>query len=266
MEFFATCKGIPVHISDSKKGEVTILLLHGYLETLYVWDDFTAKLLPKIRVISIDLPGHGLSGSHKTSNSMEFSADVAKEVMDICKVETACIIGHSMGGYIAIEAVKRYPERFTSLILMHSGPHADSEEKKIDRRREIALINKSKLQAIAKMGIPKMFAHQNLRRMDEKIHEIIELTETHDPEGVVATLEGLMTREDNLEFLKKYTSPFLLVLGKHDFHIPEEKANLLIKELPDAQKLILEHSGHNGFLEETEIVQKRVLEFLNLEI
>lgn len=266
MEFFATCKGIPIHISDSKKGDVVILLLHGYLETLYVWEDFITRLLPKIRIISIDLPGHGLSGSHKTCNSIEFSADVAKEVLDICKVEKACIIGHSMGGYIAIEAVKKYPERFTSLILMHSGPHADSEEKKVDRKREIALINKSKLQAIAKMGIPKMFAHENLRRMDEKIKEIIELTETHDPEGVVATLEGLMSREDNLDFLRNYSSPFLLVLGKQDYHIPEDKANLLIKELHNAEKLILEHSGHNGFLEETELVQKRVLEFLNIEI
>lgn len=265
MEFFATCKGIPIHISDSKKGDITILLLHGYLETLYVWDDFIARLLPKIRIISIDLPGHGLSGSHKTNNSIEFSAEVAKEVFDICKVEKACIIGHSMGGYIAIEAVKRYPERFTSLILMHSGPHADSEEKKIDRKREIALINKSKLQAIAKMGIPKMFAPENLRRMDEKIREIVELTETHDPEGVVATLEGLMSREDNMEFLKNYKSPFLLVLGKHDYHIPQERAHLLINELPNSEKLILEHSGHNGFLEETEIVQKRLLEFLNIE-
>jgi esterase/lipase len=149
---------------------------------------------------------------------------------------------------------------------MHSGPHADSEEKKVDRKREIALINKSKLQAIAKMGIPKMFAPENLRRMDEKIYEIIELTETHDPEGVVATLEGLMSREDNIEFLRNYSSPFLLVLGKRDYHIPEDKANLLINELPNAEKLILEHSGHNGFLEETEIVQKKVLEFLNLEI
>ncbi len=266
MEFFATCKGIPIHISDSKKGDTTVLLLHGYLETLYVWDDFIAKLLPKLRIISIDLPGHGLSGSHKINNSIEFSAEIAKEVLDICKVEKVCIIGHSMGGYIAIEAVKRYPEIFTSLILMHSGPHADSEEKKVDRKREIALINKSKLQAIAKMGIPKMFAPENLRRMDEKIYEIIELTETHDPEGVVATLEGLMSREDNIEFLRNYSSPFLLVLGKHDYHIPEDKANLLINELPNAEKLILEHSGHNGFLEETEIVQKKVLEFLNLEI
>jgi len=262
MEFFATCKGIPIHISDSKKGENTLLLLHGYLETLYVWDDFIVPLVKDLRIISIDLPGHGLSGSDKQKNSIEFSASVVKEVLDICKVEKAFIMGHSMGGYIAIEAVKQYPDTFKGLILMHSGPHSDTEEKKADRDREIALVRNSKLHSIVKMGIPKMFAPENLRRLDEKIKEIIELTETHDPEGIVASLEGLKTRLDNMEFLKVYDSPLLIFFGKFDYYIPLEKANLLIEYLPKAEYLFLDHSGHNGFLEEPEIVQKRVMEFI----
>lgn len=264
MEFFATCQGIPIHISDSKKGDKTIVLLHGYLETLYIWDDFISLLLPKVRVIAIDLPGYGLSGSHKTNNSIEFSADVIKEVVDLCKIKSACIIGHSMGGYVAIEAVKKYPGTFTSLILMHSGPHKDSDEKKMDREREISLIRKLKLQSIVKIGIPKMFAKENLRRMDEKINEIIELTETHDPEGIVASLEGLKSRIDNYEFLRDYKDPLLIILGKQDYHIPEDKAQLLVAALPNAESLILDHSGHIGFLEETEIVQDIVVKFLNV--
>jgi pimeloyl-ACP methyl ester carboxylesterase len=265
MEFFSTCKGIPIHISDSKKGETTLFLLHGYMETLYIWDDFIIDLLPKLRVISIDIPGHGLSGSHKENNSIEFCAEVTKEVMNICKVERACIMGHSMGGYIAIEAAKKFPEMFTSLILMHSGPFADTDEKKIDRDREIALIHKSKLLSIVKMAIPKMFAHENLRRMDEKISEIIELAQTHDPEGIVASIEGLKSRNNNLDFLQNYKSPLLMFYGKDDYHIPMEKANLQINLLPNAQVEILEHSGHNGFLEETNLVQNRVLNFLNID-
>lgn len=262
MEFFATCKGIPIHISDSKQGETTLLLLHGYLETLYVWEDFISPLLPELRIISIDLPGHGLSGSHKESNDVDFCADIAEAVLDTCKVEKAFIMGHSMGGYIAIEAVKRHPLRFKGLILMHSRPNADTDEKRADREREISLIKKSKLQMIVKMGIPKMFAPENLRRMDEKIREIVEIAETHDPEGIVASLRGLGKREDNLDFLKGYTLPLLLFFGKSDCHIPIEKANLLIGYLPKAEILMLEHSGHNGFLEEPPIVQKKILEFL----
>ena len=264
MEFFATCKGIPIHISDSKKGETALFLLHGYLETLYVWEEFITPLLPHLRIVSIDIPGHGLSGSDKDCNTMEFCADVVKEVMDLCKIEQACLLGHSMGGYVAIEAIKRYPDRFNGLILMHSFPMADTEEKKINRDREISLIQSSKLQTIVNKSIPKMFAAENLRRMDEKIKEICEVAETHDPEGIVSSIRGLKIREDNSEFLQNLKVPLLLFFGNHDNHIPLEKADMIAKLLPQAQKQFMEHSGHNSFLEEPAIVQKRILEFLNI--
>jgi len=264
MEFFATCNGIPVHISDNKKGDTVLVMLHGYLETLYVWEDFTAKLPEGIRLISIDLPGHGLTGTDKNENSLAFCADVLRAVLDKCGVESVYLMGHSMGGYIAIEAVKRYPELFKGLILMHSTPFADSEEKKNDRDREIALIMQAKLPAIARMGIPLMFAKANQRKFDEKIVELVELTETHDPEGIVASIEGLKSRPDNLQFLKECNTPVLMVFGEDDYHIPMERAKLLETEVPKAKCLFLANSGHNGFLEEPEAVKDALLSFMGL--
>ena len=58
MEFFATSNKIPVHISDSKNGDTVLVLLHGYLETLYIWEDFRSLLDSRIRTLAIDLPGH----------------------------------------------------------------------------------------------------------------------------------------------------------------------------------------------------------------
>ncbi len=264
MEFFATCNGIPVHISDSKKGEKTLVFLHGYLETLYVWDDFIKTLPESLRIIAIDLPGHGLSGSNKDENSIAFMADVVKSVLDLCRIESAYVVGHSMGGYVAIEAIKRHSERFSGIILMHSGPGADSEEKKIDRDREIELIRKAKLHMIVKMGIPKMFAKENLRKMDEKIAEIEQISETHDPEGIVATIYGLKNREDNLAFMKKIKIPLLIFFGMDDYHIPVDKAMYLQNELPGAKCIFLQHSGHNGFLEEPQVVKEEILKFLEM--
>jgi len=262
MEFFATCNGIPVHISDSKKGEKTLVLLHGYLETLYIWEDFLKHLPATIRLISFDLPGHGLTGSNKEENSMAFMADVVKSVLDLCNVETAYVVGHSMGGYVAIEAIKRHGERIDGLVLMHSGPGVDSEEKKMERDREVDLVQKAKLKSIVKTGIPKMFAKENLRRMDEKIVEIVELSETHDPEGIVATIRGMRNREDNLEFLKNLNKPLLLFFGMDDYHISQEKAQILQKELPMAKCVFLPHSGHNGFIEEPTQVKDELLKFI----
>ena len=95
MEFFATSGSLPIHISDSKKGDKAILLLHGYLETLYIFDEFSEALQKEgFRVIAIDLPGHGLSGSNPEINTIEFAADTATDILKICGVEKAYIAGH----------------------------------------------------------------------------------------------------------------------------------------------------------------------------
>ena len=188
MEYFAISNGIPVHILDTKKGETTIVLLHGYLETLYIFNEFIEMLEKKYRVIAIDLPGHGLTGSDKEINSMEFCAQVVTDVMKKNGVEKAYIAGHSMGGYVAQNCIKLFPELFNGIILLNSTPNADSAEKKTDREREIELVLAAKLGQLATISIPKMYAPANLRAFDEKIEETIEITETHDPKGIVACM------------------------------------------------------------------------------
>jgi pimeloyl-ACP methyl ester carboxylesterase len=202
MEYFAISNGIPVHILDTKKGDKTIMLLHGYLETLYIFNEFIEELEKKYRVIAIDLPGHGLTGSDKEVNSMEFCAKVAADVLQKSGVQKAYVAGHSMGGYVAQNCVKLFPELFQGVILLNSTPNADSPEKKSDREREIELVLSAKLGHLATLSIPKMYAQANLRKFDEKIEETIEITETHDPKGIVACIKGMMERADTKDVLK----------------------------------------------------------------
>jgi pimeloyl-ACP methyl ester carboxylesterase len=267
MEFFATCNGIPVHISDSRKGDRTVIMLHGYLETFYIWEEFISLIEKHFRVITLDLPGHGLTGSHKEINSLEFSADVVNEVLDRCNVAKAAIAGHSMGGYIALEAVKKYPGRFTSLVLMHSLPNSDSEQKKEERNREIELIKAAKLMTLVKRSVPKMYSVENLRKFDEKIRETEELAQTHDPGGIIASLEGMKARPDNTKFLADSKIPALLFFGEKDNYILPEKAKATASSLPGKKVVFLENSGHNGFIEEPSVVSEIFIKFLgeNLE-
>lgn len=250
MEFFAISNGIPVHISDSQKGEQTIILLHGYLETLYIFTEFSFLLEKKYRVISVDLPGHGLSGSDKQVNSMEFCAAVVVDVMDKCKVDKAFVAGHSMGGYVAQACAENYPERIKGLVLLNSVPFADSQEKMADREREISLIQSSMLNRIAEISIPRMYDSENLRKLDEKIAETIEICETHDPKGIVASLRGMMQRKDYSEFIKQAQLPTLFVYGNKDKFNPIERINGIIEEFPMVEVKIIENTGHNSFIEQ----------------
>ena len=61
VEKFIMAGDTPMHIADTEKGEKCVVLLHGYLESMVVWDDFVPLLKDKVRVVTLDLPGHGVS-------------------------------------------------------------------------------------------------------------------------------------------------------------------------------------------------------------
>ena len=261
MEFFHTCNGIPVHIFDSRSGDKVFLFLHGYMETLYIWADFI-KLLPKeIRAISLDIPGHGLSGTDERINSMSFCADILVKSLKKLEIkEKVVIIGHSMGGYIALEAIKQYPDLFSALVLMHSVPFADSEEKKAEREREIELIRQNKLMQIVKLAIPRMFAPGNLARIEDKIIEIEETAQIHDREGIIASIEGMKMRPDYCDVLTSSPIPVIMFHGRYDNYIPDEKIDEIAGMFPAMQIIRMENSGHASFIEEPELAAKKLQE------
>lgn len=260
MEFFISCNGLPVHVSDSKNGENVIILLHGYLETLYIWEEFTTLLSTNMRVVSIDLPGHGLSGSFPI-NTMEKCASTVTAVMDKLNIEKAWLLGHSMGGYVATQAIKDYKERFFGLIMMNSTPFADSAQKKTNRDREIALIKQNKLHSIVKLSVENMFAQENMSRFEEKILEIAEIAEVHDPEGIVSSLEGMKLRADNTEFLSNCKLPILFFFGEKDNFISIDVVKEIQLKVNHASYTLLKQSGHNGFIEEPQECANNILLF-----
>ena len=261
MEYFAISNGIPVHILDTKKGEKTIVLLHGYLETLYIFNELIEKLEKKYRVVALDLPGHGLSGSHKDINTMEFCAQTVADLLRKNNVEKAYIAGHSMGGYVAQNCVRMFPELFEGLILLNSTPFADSPEKKADREREIELIRKAKLGHLASLSIPKMYAQSNLRKFDEKIEETVEISETHDPNGIVACIKGMMERTDTKDVLAK-SEKAMFIFGTEDKFITGEIREKLIGEFPNVKAVVIPETGHNSFIEEPEKVMEAIENFI----
>lgn len=261
MEFFATAGGIPVHISDSQKGAQCLVLLHGYLETMYIWNEFIDLMTETYRIIAIDLPGHGLSGSSE-DNTMEYDAKIVVEVLDKCGVSKCCIGGHSLGGYVALACCECYPDRFEKLILFNSHPFPDPVEKINDREREIAIIDNGKLAVLASASIPKMYKSDNLRRLDEKIRETIEICDTHDPQGIVACIKGMMKRPDRQDFLQHTKIPAMIVCGDSDNFMPTEMISSLKEKFKNVHFLEIEGCGHNSFVEAPERVAEGVKAFI----
>ena len=256
MEFFTTAGGICVHVSDTGSGVSTLVLLHGYLETMYVWNEMVEALKDEYRIITLDLPGHGLSdsaplapGASERVNSVEFDVPVICGVMDKCGVSQAFIVGHSMGGYIAYECLRQAPSRFLGAIAISAHPYPDTPEQAPIREREISIVRSGKLSLLAEVSIPKMYAETSLRECDEKIRETVELCETHDPEGIVASIRGIASRGDLSSVFAAPPCPLMLIYGSEDAYLPVEKASAMAEEFPRVRFAKVCGASHNSFIE-----------------
>ena len=261
-EKFIMAGSTALHVCDSRKGERCVVLLHGYLESLLVWEDFVPYLYKEVRVVTLDLPGHGISVVTGEEHSMEFLADTVAEGLKALGIERCTLVGHSMGGYVALAFCERHSEMLDRLVLLSSTPNADTPEKAENRRREIALVRAGKKDALARVAPEAGFAEENRARMKDYIEDLTEQVFITEDEGIVALLNGMIARRDRNEMLRASKVPVLFILGRKDGYIPVEAAEKMVAEHPEARVVWLENSGHMGFLEEPEATARAILDFV----
>ena len=83
-----------MHIADTEKGEKCVVLLHGYLESMLVWDEFVPLLEKELRVVTLDLPGHGISTIAGEVHTMEYLAECVALAMEALGIERYSVVGH----------------------------------------------------------------------------------------------------------------------------------------------------------------------------
>ncbi len=261
-EKFLMAGPVALHIADSGKGDKCVVLLHGYLESMYVWDDFVPLLTPSVRVITVDIPGHGISQVLGEVHTMEMIADILRDMLDALGIEKCTMVGHSMGGYISLAFCARHAERLDGLVLLSSSPNPDTDLKKENRRREIDLVRAGKKDALARVAPEAGFAEQNRRRLKAYIDDLVEQVHITEDDGIVALLGGMMERVDQNQMLNECNVRQLFIMGRHDGYIPIEAAEQIIAHNPQAEVAWLENSGHMGFIEEPTACAEALLRFV----
>lgn len=261
-ERFIMAGDTALHVCDSQAGERCIVLLHGYLESMLVWDDFVPLLYKHVRIVTLDLPGHGISVVEGECHSMEFLADTVAAGICALGIDRCTVVGHSMGGYVALALCERHPDLLDGLVLLSSTPNADTPEKQENRRREIEIVKSGRKELLARVAPAAGFAEENRTRLRDAIEDLTEQVYVTEDAGIVALLNGMIARKDRNELLRTTRVPVLFVLGRKDGYIPTEVAERMVAEHPEAQVAWLEHSGHMGFLEEPETTAEALLRFV----
>ncbi len=253
---------IPIRYDDSGEGE-PLIFLHGHLESLDIWAGFTKTFESDYRIIRIDLPGHGGTGIFEPVSDMEIMAEVVRDVLENAKINRAVIFGHSMGGYTALAALELYPEIFKAISLFHSHALPDSQEVARKRDREIRIIQKGQKRLLVNQNIPNMYATDNLESFQDAVQLSRQIAHSLSDEGVIAAIGGLKARPDRSLILKNASVPCLNIIGKKDNYISFEEVSIQTELPSGSMQLILENSGHMGFIEEAEKAREGIIQFLN---
>ena len=246
---------------EGREHEQTLVLLHGYLQNLDIWSSYVLSYMRTMHVITIDLPGHGYSECFGEVHTMDFMARAVKAVLDDAGVEQCVMVGHSMGGYVAMAFADLFPHRLRGLGLLHSHALADTEAA-IERRMatcEQVMTNRA---SYIVGFIPPLFCPENRVALTIEIKDLQDQCLETKAGSIIAAQRGMAARPSRLHVLQQLEVPVLFVFGKNDPRIPIEIAVSQTLLPHHSETLILDHTAHMVFLEGREYVKPRLLNFV----
>jgi 2-succinyl-6-hydroxy-2,4-cyclohexadiene-1-carboxylate synthase len=243
-----------------------VVFLHGFLESLKMWD-YLALDSSNIKAIYIDLPGHGLSDNEDDGiPSVEFMAYKVKELLDYLKIDEFSIVGHSMGGYVALFLKHIFPHYSKlnlnygcfKIVLLNSNFWEDSEIKKNDRLRIVEIVNKNK-ELFIQAAIPNLFLDQDSFKSEisSLVNESLKMSQFAISYATLA----MRTRQNFKNILFNNPKHFLIIHGDSDPVIPLSK---MLEQLSclDVKFEVLNNVGHMAHIEDSKNVLKLISGFL----
>lgn len=226
----------------------TIVLLHGFLETSKMWSKFQDVLSNEYNVIAIDLPGFGKSGNIDSIHTMELMSEAVNKVLNSLEIKKCLVVGHSMGGYVALSFAEQFASKVRGLVLFHSHALPDTSEAKVNRNRTIKVVESNHHNFIRNF-IPALFTPGNAETFNIEMNKLISHAGKNSPEGIIAALEGMKMRSGKEHVLTNANFPILFIIGKEDPRIPAETIMQQVMLPKHSETLILSDTAHMGFIE-----------------
>ncbi|GAB3703957.1 alpha/beta fold hydrolase [Spirosoma flavus] len=231
-----------------------ICLIHGHGVDASIWDGIYADLASNALVLKPDF-------SRLTSHvSIEAYAEDLFARLQATQAQKVILVGHSMGGYIALAFAEQHPEMVAGLVLYHSTATADDEKKLEARRQTIESLKTEGTAPFIQQQLPKMVA---ATYPSDKTQALIDRFLNLPADALVAGMKAIAGRPDRTHVLRNATYPVLLLLGKDDQLIPYEKTAQLADLSPQIQVAAIENAGHLSMIERPEESLQTLRSFLD---
>lgn len=252
---------VTLNYSDAGQG-TPVVLLHGFPLSSAIWHEHQQRLSDRYRVITPDLRGHGRSPAPSGVYEMDLLARDVLALLDALLIKKAVIMGHSMGGYVALAGWKLAPERFLALGLITSQAGADTEEGRQGRNKLANKVAAEGSSAVAAAMIPKLFA-AGISIAPPILAQVREIILNTDRAGIIGSLQGMAVRSDSGPLLPKISVPVLILAGEQDQIIAPDKAKAMAAAMKTATLTMVEHAGHMPMLEQPEATTTALRNFLS---
>jgi pimeloyl-ACP methyl ester carboxylesterase len=251
-----------LHYQLVGEGPLTVYL-HGFLESSTMWEPLNLTVLPGTKLL-IDLPGHGKSPLSDPGEipSIKFMADEVARVISKIKPTQYRIVGHSMGGYVALELFANTPKGTSKprhVTLLNSNCWSDSEAKQADRLR-VARIAYTGKDIFINEAIPNLFARP--ADFPKEIVALKQEAKAMTSDAIAYAALAMRTRADYTELVLKNPTCFKIIHGALDRLVSVEELHQRVASTAGRKKpemVILPNAGHMAHWEATDEVVRGVL-------
>jgi len=250
------------YLEEGLPGGLPLIFIHGFPFNKQMWEKQLSVLNETHRCIAYDVRGHGDSERGADQFSIPQFADDLFSFMDALKIEKALIVGLSMGGYIALQAIQNQPARIAGLALCDTQCAADSDEAREKRKKTIAFIQKNGLSVYAEESLKNLFAPASFHDKKDEVTFIKNTILKTPAENICLTLQALADRIETCSSLAQITVPVCILVGKEDKITTPEVARKMQALIDHSSLHIIEGAGHLSNLENPEQFNTHLKTFL----
>lgn len=240
-----------------------VVFIHGFPFSQGMWRPQVEALKASFRCITYDNRGHGESDVGEGQYMLEFFVDDLIALLDHLKIPKAVLCGLSMGGYIALRAVERNPERVQALVLCDTRCEADTNEAKLKRAVSIRTVKEKGVPAFAEGFLKAVFTPKSFETHPQEVEAIRKTILSNPPLGICGTLLALASRTDTTAALAQIKVPTLIQVGDQDTITPPSAAETLHKGISGSELHIIPNAAHMSNLENAEAFNQHLGAFLN---
>ncbi|MCL7752348.1 alpha/beta hydrolase [Polaribacter sp. Z022] len=250
-------KNAQISYSDLGKG-AAVVLIHGFLENRTMWSNIIPELSKRNRVISIDLLGHGNSDCLGYSHSMELFAETIEAVLKHLRIRKCKLIGHSLGGYVALAFAEKYSQKIKGLCLMNSTSFEDDNERKKLRARANKMVQNN-FTNMVRMSFTNLFGEKSRTIFKDEMKLALNEALQTPIQGYIAGQEGMRVRPNRNHVLKENSFKKLIIIGEKD-PVLDYKTSVKEAKITNSEFIVFP-DGHMSHIENRKELTSALIDF-----